>query len=79
MKLSYQWLQEYFDEKLPNPQELAKILTIGVFEVENIEKLKDDWVLDIDVLPNRAHDCLSHYGVAREIGVLADMSIKNHC
>ncbi len=76
MKLSYQWLQEYFDEKLPNPQELAKILTIGVFEVENIEKLKDDWVLDIDVLPNRAHDCLSHYGVAREIGVLADMSIK---
>ncbi len=27
----------------------------------------DDKVLDIDILPNRAHDCLSHIGVAREI------------
>ncbi len=27
----------------------------------------DDKVLNIDILPNRAHDCLSHIGVAREI------------
>lgn len=26
-----------------------------------------DWVLDLKVLPNRAHDCLSHIGMAREI------------
>ena len=27
----------------------------------------DDKVLDIDILPNRAHDCLGHIGPAREI------------
>ncbi len=30
----------------------------------------DDVVLDFDVLPNRAHDCLSHIGIAREIAVM---------
>lgn len=27
----------------------------------------DDWILDLKILPNRAHDCLSHQGMAREI------------
>jgi len=30
----------------------------------------DDFILDIDVLPNRAHDCLSHFGVAREVAAI---------
>ncbi len=30
----------------------------------------DDQVLEIDILPNRAHDCLSHQGVARELCAL---------
>lgn len=30
----------------------------------------DDAVLDIDVLPNRAHDCLCHLGVAREAAAI---------
>lgn len=30
----------------------------------------DDVVLDFDVLPNRAHDCLSHVGIAREIAAM---------
>lgn len=29
-----------------------------------------DWLLDIKVLPDRAHDCLSHVGMAREIAAL---------
>ncbi len=32
----------------------------------------DDTVLDIDVLPNRAHDALSHRGMAREIAMLEE-------
>lgn len=32
----------------------------------------DDVVLTIDVLPNRAHDALSHRGVARDIAALED-------
>ncbi len=33
----------------------------------------NDTILDIDVLPNRAHDCLSHRGMAKEIAILTDL------
>lgn len=36
----------------------------------------DDYVLDVDILPNRAHDSLSHWGVAREIGALCGSPLK---
>lgn len=36
----------------------------------------DDTVLDIDILPNRAHDALSHEGVALEILALASRKSK---
>ncbi|MEX0930616.1 MAG: phenylalanine--tRNA ligase subunit beta [Candidatus Paceibacterota bacterium] len=35
-------------------------------------------VLDVDVLPNRAHDCLSHRGIAREIAALFNLTFQNH-
>lgn len=69
MKISYNWLKEYV-KSLPKPEKLADLLTMHSFEVENIEKIGKDYVLDIDVLPNRAHDCLSHIGVARECSAL---------
>ncbi|MEK7662437.1 MAG: phenylalanine--tRNA ligase subunit beta [Patescibacteria group bacterium] len=53
--------------KLPAPDKLAELLIFNAFEVESVEKVGNDHVLDIDVLPNRAHDCLSHKGIAREI------------
>jgi len=46
------------------------------FEIENIEKRNKDWLLDIDILPNRAHDCFSHIGVAREAAVLARLRLE---
>ncbi len=46
------------------------------FEVEDIEKKKGDFLLDIDVLPNRSSDCLSHLGVAREISALTGKRIE---
>jgi len=33
----------------------------------------NDTVLDIDILPNRAHDALSYEGVAREICIISDL------
>jgi phenylalanyl-tRNA synthetase beta chain len=36
----------------------------------------DDSILDIDVLPNRAHDCLCHLGVAREVGAITGREVK---
>lgn len=76
MLVSYKWLQEYFDEKLPEPSELAEILTISAFEIEGVNEVGDDYTIDVDVLPNRAHDCLCHYGIAKEISVLTGLLIK---
>lgn len=46
------------------------------FEVEGIEKVKGDTVLDVKVLPNRAHDCLSHFGIARELSAIVKTEAK---
>ena len=70
MKVSHEWLQSFFDEKLSSPEEVAEALTFGSFEIEGIEQVGNDSVIDIDVLPNRASDCLSHRGIAKEISVL---------
>ncbi len=69
MKISYNWLQEYFDKPLPNPKDLADLLNIRAFEVEEIEEQDGDSVLEIKITPDRAPDCLSHLGVAREIAI----------
>jgi len=75
MKISYNWLKEYV-KNLPKPEKLADFLTMHSFEVEGIEKVGNDYVLDIDVLPNRAHDCLSHIGIAREVATVSSLRFK---
>ena len=70
MRFSYNWLQSFFEKELPKSDELAELLTMHSFEVEEVEKKSEDHILDIDILPNRAHDCLNHSGLAREIAVL---------
>jgi len=76
MLISYNWLQTYFDKKLPKVSELSEILTMHSFEVESVEEVNGDFVLDIDILPNRAHDCLSHRGVAGEVSSLLGYELK---
>ena len=76
MKISYNWLQEIIGKKIPDPEKLADLLTFHSFEVESVEKFDNDWILDIDVLPNRAHDCLSHQEIAREAAILLKHSFK---
>jgi len=70
MLFSYNWLKDYIKGKVPEPKKLAELLAMHSFEVEEIKRVGRDWVLDIDVLPNRAGDCLSHIGIAREMAVL---------
>ena len=38
--------------------------------------MNSDEVLDVKVLPNRSHDCLSHRGIAREISLLTGVALK---
>ncbi|OHA20128.1 MAG: hypothetical protein A2849_03495 [Candidatus Taylorbacteria bacterium RIFCSPHIGHO2_01_FULL_51_15] len=75
MKVSYNWLQTFFDSLLPDPQKIRAMLTRDAFEVEGLEQKGNDTVFDIAVLPNRGHDSLSHRGIAREIGTLFNLPL----
>ncbi len=77
MIFSYNWLQSFFQKKLPKPEKLAEVLTMHSFEVEEVKKVGKDFVLDIDVLPNRGPDCFSHIGIARECAAITELRIKN--
>lgn len=84
MLVSYNWLKEYIEARsekreansFPSVKEVADVLNIRSFEVESIEQVGDDYLLDVDVLPNRAHDCLCHTGIAKEIAINFDLEFK---
>lgn len=76
MKISYNWLQKHIEQKLPKPEELREKIIFHAFEIEDIETLEGDTIMDIKVLPDRAHDCLSHYGMAREVAGLYGYTLK---
>jgi phenylalanyl-tRNA synthetase beta chain len=73
MLVSYKWLQTYFDESLPAPEKLAELFTMRVFEVDDIKRLGEDTLFDLKILPDRAHYCLSHRGVAGEISAITGL------
>src|SRR3990170_6595437 len=77
MKISYNWLQNYFEEKLPEPEKISEAIIFHAFEVEEIEKKGNDTIFDIKILPDRAHDCLSHWGIAKELSAILDIKIKD--
>ena len=76
MIVSYKLLQTYFLKKLPKPEVIADALTFHAFEIEGVENKGGDVAIDIKVLPNRAHDCLSHHGVAREVGAVLNIPLE---
>ncbi|MCX6759499.1 MAG: phenylalanine--tRNA ligase subunit beta [Candidatus Nealsonbacteria bacterium] len=77
MVFSYNWLQSFFQKRLPTPQRLAELLTLHFAEVEEIKKVGSDFALNIDVRPNRASDCFSHMGIAREISAICGLKYQN--
>lgn len=80
MLISYNWLQNYFEEKLPSPEKVSEGIIFHSFEVESFDRLevggKEDWIFDIKILPDRAHDCLSHWGIAKEISMIFGLKIN---
>ena len=76
MLISRNWLQSYFETELPDAQSIADTLMLHSFEIEGIEYTDNDAVIDIDVLPNRAHDCLSYSGIADEYKALTGYELK---
>lgn len=67
MNISYNWLKDLIEIDM-SAAELAEQLTRVGLAVEGVQAHGDDFVFDIDLTSNRP-DCLSHLGVAREVGV----------
>lgn len=76
MKISRNWLQTYFDNPIPAAAALGELFTFHSFEVEGLEKVGDDDVLDVKILPDRAHYALCHQGIALEVSVLTKQPLK---
>ncbi len=77
MKISYNWLQDYFKEKLPQSSDLAELINAHSFEIELIEKVGEDTVFDVKVMPDRAHYALCHKGIAREVRAITGMTLTH--
>ncbi|MAQ77358.1 hypothetical protein CL684_02435 [Candidatus Campbellbacteria bacterium] len=75
MIISRNWLQTYFDAALPDAQKIADDLLSHSFEIEGVIEKEADAVIDIDVLPNRAHDCLCHRGIAQEYAAINKLGL----
>lgn len=67
-------LNEYLDIKI-NPEKLAEKLLLSGTKVEEIKKVNQEVVFDLEVTPNRA-DTLSFYGIAREISTIFGLNLK---
>jgi phenylalanyl-tRNA synthetase beta chain len=66
MKYSYTWLKELSGTK-KSPKELADLLTMRAFELEEMKTEGKETQLEFSILPNRGHNALSHIGMAQEI------------
>ena len=77
MLVLHSWLKEYVGEALPDAKKVEDLLTFHAFEIEGVEEKEGETVIDVDVLPNRASDCLSHRGIARELATLLAVQLKN--
>jgi len=74
MQVSINWLKEFVEIPV-EPFQLARDLTMAGLNVESVEPAGDDCVLGVEVTTNRP-DCLSHYGVAREVATLYRKPLK---
>lgn len=74
MGVSIKWLKQYVDCEW-SPQELANRLTMAGIAVEGVEKAGDDFLLEMDLTPNRG-DCLGIINLAREVAALTGSKIQ---
>jgi len=74
MKISFNLLKNYL--KLPvDAVKLCDILNNLGLAVEQVSENGNDTILDIEITVNRS-DCLSHYGIARELAAYFNLPLK---
>ncbi|MCF7869596.1 MAG: phenylalanine--tRNA ligase subunit beta [Candidatus Omnitrophica bacterium] len=74
MDFSLNFIKQFVDIK-NSAQDLAERLTSAGLEVENVEKVSDDWVFSAEVTTNR-YDWLSIVGIAQEVAAVLGKKIK---
>lgn len=75
MKVLYSWLQDFVAVSA-SPEELASRLALSGTNIGGIENGAHGAVIDAEVTSNRP-DCLSHYGIAREVGAIYKLPLKS--
>ena len=74
MNISYNWLKEFVDIDLA-PRDLATRMTMAGIAVDAIEAHGDDSILEFELTSNRP-DCLSHFGIAREVATVLNQPLR---
>ena len=74
MKVTYNWLKEFLEIKIP-PQALADKLTMAGLEVTSLEEKDGDFIFELEVTSNRP-DCLSVMGIAREVSAIMNTKLR---
>jgi phenylalanyl-tRNA synthetase beta chain len=74
MKVLYSWLQDFVAVS-SSPEELASRIALSGTNVGGIENGPHGAVIHAEVTSNRP-DCLSHYGIAREVGAIYKLPLK---
>jgi len=77
VKLTYNWLKDFVNIKIP-PKALADKLTMAGLEVVSLEEKDGDWVFEIEITSNRP-DWLSVIGIAREVAAITNAKFKIPC
>jgi phenylalanyl-tRNA synthetase beta chain len=75
MKVVYNWLKDFVGVTTP-PQELASRLALSGTNIAGVENGAHGAVLDAEVGSNRP-DCLSHYGIGREVAAIYNLPLKH--
>ncbi|MHB8735029.1 MAG: phenylalanine--tRNA ligase subunit beta [Terriglobales bacterium] len=74
MLVSLQWLREFVATDR-DPEGVSRSLTMAGLAVESRQTVEDDVLLELDISTNRP-DCLSHHGVARELGAATAQTLR---
>src|SRR2546430_2785755 len=74
MKVVYNGLKDFVDVTA-SPQEVASRLALSGTNIAGVEIGPHGTIIDAEISSNRP-DCLGHYGIAREVGAIYNLSLK---
>jgi len=74
VKVVYNWLKEFVDVTTP-PSDVASRLALSGTNIGSVENGPHGAIIDAEVGSNRP-DCLSHYGIARELSAVYKLPLK---